>query len=200
MESKFYLYAGNVQNITFRDLADLAFMGLLSLYVLYQESHTRQFAAEYAENTIKWDMSAKFRPHRINATDLYITMQAITNYEKSMIADKLKFTPEEETIRHRFKPRVLTNDLRRLLLDMKDLQLSTRDTWLQYFWFKLNQALYIEDTTMMSLRRKVSSWHSLPKSEKVYVISRLNNWFNTHGRRFDLRPALNQLARARDIE
>lgn len=200
MESKFYLYAGNVQNITFRELADLAFMGMLSLYVLYQESHTRQFASEYAENTIKWDMTAKFRPHRINASDLYITMQAITDYEKSMIAGKLKFTPEEETIRHRFKPRVLTTDLRRLLVEMKDLQLSTRDTWLRYFWFKLNQALYVEDPTMMNLRRKVSSWHTIPKSEKVYVISRLNNWFNTHGRRFDLRPALNQLARARDIE
>jgi len=200
MESKFYIYAGNVQNITYRDLADMAFMGLLSLYVLYQESHTRQYAGDYADNTIRWDMSAKFRPHRINASDLYITLQALMDYEKSMIAGKLKSTPEEQTIRNRFKPRLLTADLRRMLVEMKEFQLSTRDTWLQRFFFKLGQALYIEDSSMLNLRRKVTGWHSLSKSEKIYVISRLNLWFNTHARRFDLRSALNQLARARDIE
>lgn len=200
MESKFYLYAGNIQNITFRDLADFYFMSILSLYVLYQESHTRQYAADYAENTIRWDMSAKFRPHRINASDLYITIQAIMDYENSMIAGKIKYTPEEETIKARFRPRLLTADLRRMLVEMKDYTLSTKDTWLQRFFFKLGQALYVEDSTMLNLRRKVSSWHSLSKSEKVYVIARLNNWFNTHAKRFDMRPALNQLAKARDIE
>jgi hypothetical protein len=200
MESKFYLYAGNAQNITYRDLADMAFMSMLALYVLYQEPHTRKAAADYAENTIRWDMTAKFKPHRINATDLYITMQGITDYENSMIAGKLKHTPEEATIRGRFIPRIITPDLRRLLVDMKSYQLSTKDTWLSRFFFKLGQALYIEDSSMLNLRRKVVSWHILTKSEKIYVIARLNNWFNTHAKRYDLRVMLNELARARDIE
>lgn len=200
MESKFYLYAGNTQNITYRDLADMAFMSLLALYVLYQEPHTRKAASDYAENTIRWDMTAKFRPHRINASDLYITMQAITDYDSSMIAGKLKHTPEEDTIKARFIPRIITPDMRRLLVDMKSYQLSTKDTWVSRFYFKLGQALYIEDSSMLNLRRKVVNWHLLTKSDKVYVIARLNNWFNTHAKRYDLRVLLNELARARDIE
>lgn len=199
-ESKFYLYTGNVANIDYRDLANFAFVGLLAVYVLYQESHSRASASNYADRSIRWDMTGKFRSKRINASDLYITWQSILDYEHSMIAGKLKHTPEEEIIKYRFKNRTLLPDLRRLLVDMKTYQLSTKDAWTGRFWFKVSQALYIEDSNLLNLRRKVQNWHNLKKSEKIYVISRLNLWFGLHGKQFDLYPLINDLARAKDID
>jgi hypothetical protein len=198
MESKFFLNPGNAHTIDRRDLAEITFVALMGLFVLYQLPHTRRDASEYASNTMKWDMSGTFARHRIQATDLYISLQAMHDYEKSQIAGQLKPSTELNKVQvsseHLDKAK---QPVKRFLLDVMYMQLGAEEL---RFFFNLQTQMYITDPTIKALRREVGAWTSLTKSEKTYTLTRLALWLKRHAPKFDLNSVFTKALAARDID
>jgi len=198
MESKFFLNPGNAHVIDQRDLAEITFVALMALFVLYQVPHTRKAAADYANNTTRWDMSGTYARHRIQATDLYISLQALHDYEKSQIAGQLKKSDELNKLQvSQEKINKTTQPVKRYLLDIAYYQLNMEPV---RFFFGLEGNLYIVDATLKNLRRSVSSWPTLSKGEKTYTITRLATWLKRHAPKYDLNSLLQQALLARDID
>ena len=198
MESKFFLNPANAHVIDDRDLAEITFVALMCLYLLYQTPHTRRSASEYATATIKWDQSGTYAKHRIQATDLYISLQALHDYEHSQIAGQLKKNPEINTLQvHQMRIKQTKVPVKLFLQDVSYYQLTDPPA---RFFFNLETQLYITDVTIKNMRRSVSAWKSLNKSEKIYTVSRLTLWLKRHAPKYDLNRLMNQLLDARDID
>jgi hypothetical protein len=198
MESKFFMNPGNAHTIDKRDLAEITYVTLMSLFVLYQNSHTRKDASDYARKTMSWDPSGNFARHRIQATDLYIALQALHNYEHSQIAGQLKPTTELTKVQDsQMRIAKTTQPIRRFLWDIEQYGLQFEPP---RFFYNLETQLFITDSTLRSIRRQVTSWATLTKSEKIYVISRLTLWLKRHSKQFDIIPLMNKLLDARQID
>lgn len=198
MESKFFLNPANAHTIDKRDLAEITYVTLMCIYVLYQNSHTRRDASAYASKTMKWDQSGNFARHRIQASDLYIALQALHDYEKSQIAGQLKPSTELTKVQNsQMRIAKTTQPVKRFLWDVEQYGLQFEPP---RFFYNLEAQLYINDPTLRSLRRQVTSWATLTKSEKIYVISRLTLWLKRHSKLLDIIPLMNKLLDARQID
>lgn len=198
MESKFFLNPANAHVLDQRDLAEVAFVAIMCLYVLYETPHTRKAAAAYASNTMKWDMTGTFARHRIQASDLYISLQALHDYERSQIAGQLKKSENINAVQlQQMRVAKSKQPVKRFLLDVMYYQLQQPAV---RFFFNLETQFYVVDSTLRTLRRNVGDWHSISKAEKIYTISRLTLWLKRHAPKYDMIPLMNQLLDARDID
>jgi hypothetical protein len=198
VESKFFLNPANAHVIDDRDLAEITFVAILCLYILYETPHTRRTASVYANSTTKWDQSGTYAKHRIQATDLYISLQALHDYEKSQISGQLKKNPDINALQlHQMRIKQTRQPVKQFLQDISYYQLTDPPA---RFFFNLETQLYITDVTVKNIRRSVSSWKSLSKSEKIYTVSRLTLWLKRHAPKYDLNSLMNQLLDARDID
>ena len=198
MESKFFLNPGNAKVINRKDLAEITFVSLMGMFVLYQLPHTRKDISDYATKTIKWDMSGTYARHRIQASDLYIALQAMHDYEHSQIAGQLMQSNEinklQVSIERIDKTKV---PVKRFLLDVAYMQLPADEN---RFFFNLQTYFYITDPKLAALRRNVGSWSTLSKSEKTYTLTRLSLWLKRHAPKFDLNSVFTKALAARDID
>lgn len=198
MESKFFLNPGNAHVIDQRDLSEITFVALMALFVLYQVPHTRKLAADYATNTTRWDMSGTYARHRIQATDLYISLQALHDYEHSQIAGQLKQADDINRVQVSTQKISKTKQpVKRYLLDIAYYQLNLEPV---RFFFNLEANLYIVDPTLKNLRRQVNSWPTLNKGQKIYTITRIATWLKRHAPKYDLNSLLQRAILARDID
>ena len=145
---------------------DFAMMDLSSLYVMYNEPQYRQYAQQYAADTIK---SRNFDRARVSSTDLY---NAIF---QSKQAGKRVNEPE----------------VRRFLGSMASGKLT--DNTARGSLQRIENSLGIKNTTIKSVRRRVQDYNKMPPSNKKVMMPMINKWYAQNGRYSTLYPTMQML-------
>jgi len=198
MESKLFTSAASVNQLSARELADLAFVSVLALYVCYYQAETRSQASAYAAKVFDFiQINNDFSTKRILANDLYLAFHGISTKGESMIAGALRPNALASTVWDKAKINVPL--LKKMFGDMAQLSLDSRG-YIAQVLFRLETDLYVVDSTLRQLRRNAQEWYHLDPGEKVYTIARLKSWLTTHAGNIDLLPIVNKLARSKDID
>lgn len=198
MESKLFLSAASIHQISARELADLAFVSAMALFVCYYQASTRRDAANYAAKVVEYiNVNNDFSAKRIMANDLYLVFHGLSNENDSMVSDKLR--PNTQTPVVWSKVKVNVPKLRKFFVDMQQMSLDNVG-FIHLFLYRLELDLFVNDSTLRDLRRSVQEWYKQTPKEKVYVIARLLTWMKTHANSMDLVELVQKLARIKDIE
>jgi len=194
MESRLFQSDASIKQLTVRELADLAFMSTLGLYICYYQALTRAEAGNYASKVVDfYNINHNFSAKRINANDLYLVFHGLTNRNTSMIAGKLRPNSNSETVWG--KVSINQTLTKKLFSDMSTLSLDTRG-YISRALFNLETGLYVNDSTMRELRRNVQEWYQLSHSKKVYTVTRIASWIETHAGSMDILPMIKTLAKS----
>jgi hypothetical protein len=181
-----------LSNLTLRDAVDNAFLGLLTLYIFNKEFETAPFAQNYARRTM---MFGSFREPRVAGTDLYQALHLATN-PTGKTAGKLDGTEQNAVLATRLhvKEKMAKDFLRGLASGTLDRATAIR------LMFRLEPQMNIDISNYKSLRRLITDWENLTTFQRQICITRLLQYYRTRGRRSDLYPMLETLAKAKGWE
>lgn len=197
MESKLFLSDSSIHRLSARELADLAFVSSLALYICYYQAVTRGSAIRYAQKIIDYvNINNNFSTRRIMANDLYLVFHGLSSRDDSMIAGKLRPNTQTDTVWE--KVRINMPIVKKMFNDMATDSLDTRG-YISRALFRLETDLYVIDSTLRQLRRNAQEWYHLSPEDKIYTITRLTTWMETHARSMDLLSLVKALANSKDI-
>jgi hypothetical protein len=198
MESRLFQSDASIKQLNVRELADLAFVSTLGLYICYYQAATRSEASNYASRIIDfYNINQNFSAKRIQANDLYLAYHGLTNKNDSMVSGKLRPNSSSDIVWGKIS--INYPMIRALFSDMSNKSLDTRG-YISRILFNLENNLYITDSTLRQLRRNAQEWYQLGSSEKVYTIARITSWIETHGSNMDILPMIKKLARSKEID
>jgi hypothetical protein len=182
----------SLSQLTLRDTADSVFLNLITLYLLSKEFETRPFAQEYASRTIAY---GGFTHPRVGGTDLYQGIHIITNPE-SDTANLLKAPAQNAAL----STQLHTNA--RLIKEFVHgiaFGTLTRTTAIRIM-YRLEGQLNIDVSNYKSLRRLITDWENLTAYQHQLCVTRLLQYYRVRGRRSDLFPYLEDLAKNKNWE
>lgn len=182
----------NLSQMTLRDTVDSVFLNMLTLYMLSCEFETRPFAQDYARRTL---MFGNFALPRVGGTDLYQGLHIMLNYNGAT-AKKLK-APEQNTA---LAAQLKTNSkLARLFI--KGIADGTLDRVTAIrIMYRLEGQMAIDISNYKSLRRLITDWQNQTTYQRQMCVTRLLQYYRIRGRRSELLPVLEALARNKGLE
>jgi len=190
-ESKMFRNA-SLGQLTLRDTADSVFLNLLTLYLFSKEFETAPFAQDYAHRTM---MFGNFNMPRVSGTDLYQGLHLLLN-PTSPLAQNLK-APDQNL--------VLANELRtnaklvkQFLTELASGRLD-RITAIRVM-YRLEGQMNIDISNYKSLRRLITDWENLSTTQRQLCVTRLLQYYHLRGKRSELLPVLEVLARNKGME
>lgn len=192
-ESKLISNRYFLEQYDLRDIADFAFLYLISLEILAQEERTREEAIDYVKKTVSW---GDFDNFRNAATDLYLLFHTMFGKNNKQSYELLK-NPKANT-RLLDKLYLKYQLVRTWLLDLTRDNVSNAGH--KQFLIKLEQMLDIQTSNYVALRRLVADWSNLDNYAKELVMTRLLLAFRTRMPRSELLPLLNKIAKYQDLE
>lgn len=197
MESKLFLSDSSIHQISARELADLAFVSSLALYICYYQAATRGSAIRYAQQIIDYvNINNNFSAKRIMANDLYLVFHGLSSRDQSMISGKLRANAQTDTVWQKVSVNVPI--VKKMFNDIATDSLDTRG-YISRALFRLETDLYVVDSTIRQLRRNAQEWYRLDPEDKTYTIARLVTWIETHAASMDLLSLIKKLANSKDI-
>jgi hypothetical protein len=198
MESRLFQSDASIRQLSVRELADLAFISTLGLYICYYQASTRSEAASYASRiTDFYNINQNFSAKRINANDLYLAFHGLTNKDNSMVSGKLRPISGSDIVWGKISMNYPI--IKKMFSDMSSMSLDTRG-YISRILFNLESNLYVNDPTLRQLRRNAQEWYQLGASEKAYTIARIASWLETHAGNMDILPMIKKLARSKEID
>ena len=182
----------HLSQLTLRDTVDSVFLNLLTLYMLSKEFETRPFAQDYAARTMSF---ANFTTPRVGGTDLYQGLH-IMLYPAGRTASLLK-APEQNSA---LATQLHTNA--KLVKDfVRGVATGTLDrTTAIRIMYRLEGQMGIDISNYKSLRRLITDWENLTTTQRQLCVTRLLQYYRLRGRRSELLPVLETLARNKDME
>ena len=197
MESKLFLSDSSIHQLSARELADLAFVSSIALYICYYQSATRGPAIRYAQKIIDYvNINNNFSAKRIMANDLYLVFHGLSDKDNSMIAGKLRDNAQTDTVWQ--KVSINMPIVKKMFNDIATDSMDTRG-YISRALFRLETDLYVVDSTLRQLRRNAQEWYQLSPEDKTYTIARIAAWLETHARSMDLLSLVKTLANSKDI-
>ena len=181
-----------LSQLTLRDTVDSVFLNLLTLYMLSKEFETTPFAQDYAARTMSF---ANFTTPRVGGTDLYQGLH-IMLYPTGRTASLLK-APEQNSA---LAAQLHTNA--KLVKDfVRGIATGTLDrTTAIRIMYRLEGQMGIDISNYKSLRRLITDWENLTTTQRQLCVTRLLQYYRLRGRRSELLPVLETLARNKDME
>lgn len=178
--------------MTLRDATDAAFINLITLYLFSKEFETAPFAQNYAAKTM---MFGGFREPRVAGTDLYQALHIVTN-PTGKTARKLTGLEMNAVlaVQLHVKEKMLKDFLRNMSRGTLDRTTAIR------LMYRLEAQMAIGISNYKSLRRLVTDWENLTMFQKQICVTRLLQYYRTRGRRSDLYPMLETLAKNKGWE
>ena len=182
----------HLSQLTLRDTVDSVFLNLLTLYMLSKEFETRPFAQDYAARTMSF---ANFTTPRVGGTDLYQGLH-IMLHPTGRTASLLK-APEQNSA---LATQLHTNA--KLVKDfVRGVATGTLDrTTAIRIMYRLEGQMGIDISNYKSLRRLITDWENLTTTQRQLCVTRLLQYYRLRGRRSELLPILETLARNKDME
>ena len=184
-ESRMFRSKSRVEGTANRDMADLAFMNLLTLYILYNEYDFATYAQNYANKTMMFNNFNTFRP---GGTDLYVALHSIAK-GVSTARDKDKLQQSRLNLREP-KIKQFLNFIRR----------GQKIVSPQSFFMQLERDLDIQNSNYRSIRRLAQDWPKLNNFQKQLATTRLLQYYRTNALRSELYPLIRDMARTQNLE
>jgi hypothetical protein len=182
-ESSQYRTRFSLKQTNARNIADHAFMDLISLWILYNEYEYAPMAIEYARKTVGF---GNFNSYRQSGTDLYMTLNILSTKNNAMLgggeADQVFFEnifiPTDKIIQYLRK--TATNKLTAIFA-RQILQ-------------ELERSLKISNSNYRSLRRMAQNWGILSETQKSLVMTRLIQYYRANARKSELFHLITELS------
>jgi hypothetical protein len=179
VESRQYRSAGSTGTLNLRNVADFAFLDLISLFVLNNEYETAPVSKKYADKTISF---RNFGRARLSGTDLYTSLNILTNPD-SIFSKKIHQNPEMDlALRDRLK--VNNQALKRYLDLLADGKMNRDDAAVLLLRFE--KQLNITDSKLKSIRRLAQDWSGLNDMQKELVLTRMLQYYRRFAKRSEL--------------
>jgi hypothetical protein len=168
-ESRMYRTRKQLETSDLGDVADFAFLNLLSMHILNNDEETQSLARAYAKRTVE---NNQFKNYKQSGTDLYQALHKLTNNSQVKL-------PEEE----------LKTYLRQVAKGKPTPQARG-------MFMKLERALKIQETNYKSLRRLGVDWAKLTHNQRRLVNTRLLQYYRTNAIRSELYAPLLDYSKA----
>ena len=190
-ESKMFRNA-SIGQLTLRDAVDSVFLNLLTLYLFSKEFETAPFAQDYAHRTM---MFGNFTLPRVGGTDLYQGLHIILN-PTGPTAQYLK-APDQNLV---LAKQLRTNAklVKQFLIGINSGTLD-RITAIRLM-YRLEGQMDIDISNYKSLRRLITDWENLSTTQRQLCVTRLLQYYHLRGKRSELLPVLEVLARNKGME
>lgn len=187
-ESTLIRHRGRIKEFDVRGLANLFFLYVLALQIIKNEHKSESFAAEYMSETKQW---GDYNSYRVSGTDLYTILFLLFGRENDNYASLLKNHSENESL-----SKTLQFDQQNFKRWAKNISEKHNDEDFDArYLLRLENDLHIKVSDYRSLRRLISSWKNLTKSEKSLVLTRIMFAFQNHAHQSELFPVLKTIAR-----
>ena len=187
-ESRLFRSSGNLRNLTGRDIADLAYLNTISLYMMLQDDAQHNYASQYASQTAQY---GGYNSFRTSATDLYMLCYVISN------PDDNKFTLADNFSSVRFL-KTLNFDSRKHYMFMKKIAASSdRANEAVSYFFRLETQLNITNTKFKQYRRLISNWGNLKYTSRQLAVSQILQTIRAIGRGSELISPLTTMTKYR---
>jgi hypothetical protein len=183
-ESKLFRTRQQAETADARYTVNVAFLNLITLWILYNNYSTAPFAQAYAGNTISY---TNFNTYRQSATDLYVALNQIKTGKGIDDKSSLLYS------------RADFNDVR-MRQFLTTLAQGKNYTGARTFFLQLEKSLNIEDTTYKSIRRLAADWPDLSQGERSLVATRLLQFYRTNAIRSELYQPLKKMASEKGLE
>ncbi len=184
-ESKMYRTRQQLETTEFRDVANFAFINILTLYLLYNTYETAPVAKQYAAKTNEF---RGFRSYRQSGTDLYQALH-------SVITGNGAANPQEKFLLNN-----LNVDEREVSLFLQRLSSGQAVPNAQGYLMRLERQLSITESDYKSARRIVADWNNTSDMQKRLVITRLLQYYRTNAIRSELYSVLSKVAKSKNLE
>ena len=183
-ESRMFRSRNRVEGTNARDMADLAFMNMITMYILYNEYDFAVAAKSYAQRTMKYGGQFKYMQ---GGTDLHVALAALKNGmtdagEKNEL-QLSRFNLPEQQIKQ------FLNFMRQ---GRKILAPET-------FFLKLERGLDIQNSNYRSVRRLAQNWPRLNSMQKQLVMTRLLQFYRTKALRSEMYSYVRDISRSQGL-
>jgi len=184
-ESKMFRSKNRVEGTNSRDMADLAFMNMLAMYILYNTFDFAPTAREYAQRTMKYGGQFSYMQ---GGSDLHIALASLKNGmnnagDKNQMQNTRINLPELQ--------------IKNFLNQMKQGRAITAP---EAFFMKLERGLDIQNSNYRSIRRLVQNWPKLNSMQKQLAITRMLQFFRTKALRSELYSYIRDMSRSQGLE
>jgi hypothetical protein len=193
VESRQYRNIANVRSMNLRNIADFAFLDLLSLFVLNNEYETAPVAARYSDKTISF---RNFSKARLSGTDLYVSMNILSD-PTSLFSGKISQNPDADALL-RSKLKINLPTVKRYLDLLADGKMTAADA--STLLLRLEKQLNITDSKLKSLRRLVQDWQGLNSMQRSLVVSKMLQYYKKFAKRSELMVFLEDMGKSKGYE
>ena len=172
-EARLYRGTRQFSTLSGRDIANLAYLNTLSLWILAQDETQSGYARAYAEQTAQYGAYSLFRTH---ATDLYMLCYQICNPNN----DHVKLDNELES--KRFIKNLSFFDKRHIQF-MRKIAIGKDDvSEANSFFLRLESQLSISDGRYKRWRRVGTDWRNLKDIQKSTLLHQIGQEIKRTGR------------------
>ena len=183
-ESKMFRSKNRVEGTSSRAMADVAFMNMLSLYIMSQTYDMAPAAAAYAKRTMKYGNQFKYQQ---GGTDLHIALSSLKNGMGVGVKNQMQTS----------KLNIPEMQIRQFL---KNIEAGRRIPSPETFFLKLERGLDIQNSNYRSIRRLVQGWPRLNNMQKSLVITRMNQYYRTNALRSELYSYIRDIGRTQGLQ
>lgn len=192
VESRQYR-AGGGRNLNLRQVANFAFLDLLTLYILHSEYETASVASSYGSKTMGY---RNFQRPRLSGTDLYVSLNILSNPE-SVFSKAIKQNPDADAIL-RQKINVKLPTFKRYLDLIEEGTITNSDA--AQLLLRIEKQLFITDSQYKSMRRLVQDWSGLNSMQRELVVTRMLQQYKKFAKRSELAVFLEDLGKSKGYE
>jgi len=192
VESRQYR-AGGGRGLNLRQVANFAFLDLLTLYILHNEYETAPVAGNYSGSTMSY---RNFVRPRLSGTDLYVSLNILSNPD-SVFSKSIKQNPDADAfLRQKIKLNLPT--LKRYLDLIQEGTITSSDA--AQLLLRIEKQLNITDSQYKSMRRLVQDWAGLNKMQREIVVTRILQQYKKFAKRSELSVFLEDLGKQKGYE
>jgi len=193
IESRQYRNISAIKRLDLRNVADFAFLDLISLYILYNEYEMAAVAARYADKTISF---RNFSQTKLNGTDLYISLNILAD-PTGLFSKKIDQNPEIDDIL-RTKLTVNLPTIKRYLDLIADNKITSLDA--AQLLLRIERQLNITDPQLKAIRRLAQEWQSITQMQRSLVVTRMLQFYRKKTNRSELLVFLEDLGKNKGYE
>lgn len=193
VESRQYRVPSMVKRLDLRNVADFAFLDLISLFILSNEYQSAPIAARYADKTISY---RNFSKARLAGTDLYVSMNILSD-PSSIFSQRIAQNPEADAIL-RSKIKLNLPTMKRYLDLLADGKMSGADA--SSLLLRIEKQLNITDSKLKSIRRLAQDWQGLTSMQRELVVTRMLQYYKKFARRSEMLEFLEDLGKSKGYE
>lgn len=189
-ESRLYRASGSMKYLTGRDVANLAYLNTIALYMMLQDDVQHSYASNYASQTSQYGSYNNFRT---SATDLYVLCYVLKNPKSDKIHLKDRMTSTE------FLQNLSFDSLKHFMFMKKLASGADRKNEAVSYFIRLEAQLKISDTRFKQFRRYITDWGNLKYSSRQLVVTKILQIMRTIGRGSELISPITTMAKYRSF-